>query len=175
VNGALLTLSDFPTGFTTTPPAPSSSTTAVCGLQNYRDKALARGEVDFQRQQSPRSVTLVSDTVVAFPAGLAKTALDQVQAGLSSCTTFTTNSDGLPITFRVSPLSFPRLADQTLALTLRGQIQSGNLQGSTLTVDVIIIRVGNNIAVVGNGGLNAVATSSTETLARKQAAKLAAL
>jgi hypothetical protein len=175
VNGTLLTLSDFPAGFSTTPPASSSSTTAVCGLENYRDKALARAQLDFQRQQSTRSVTLVSDTVDAFPVGLARTALDQVQAGLSSCTTCTTNTNGPAHTSRVSPLPFPRLADQTLVLRLTGQIQGGNLQGSALLVDVVVIRAGNNIAVVGNAGLNGVDSSLTQTLARKQAAKVAAL
>jgi hypothetical protein len=165
----------MPTGFTTTPPSPSNNTSTVCGLQNYANRAIARGEADFQRQPSPLSITYVGDIIAALPAGVAKAAVDQVQAGLSSCTTFTSTSSGQPITFHVSPLSFPRLDDQTLALRLTGQPQSGVLQGTTLVADVIIIRAGNNLAVVINLGLSTVDSSLTESLATKQATKLTTL
>ncbi len=175
MNGALLTISDMPTGFTTTPPSASNNTSTVCGLQNYANRALARGEVDFQRQPSPLSITYVGDIIDVLPAGVAKTAIDQVQAGLSSCTTFTSTSSGQPITFHVSPLSFPRLDDQTLAIRMNGQPQSGVLQGTALLADVIVIRSGNNLAVVINLGLSAVDSSLSESLATKQATKLATL
>jgi hypothetical protein len=136
---------------------------------------LARGEADFERQAGPLSVTFVDDLVSALPTGVAKSGIDQIQAKLSSCTTFTSTSSGDTINFRIAPLSFPRVGDQTLALRLTGQPQSGVLRNASIPVDTIIIRVGNNVAVLINGGLNAVDSSLTESLARKQASKLATL
>ncbi len=175
MNGALLSTSDLPTGFTAMPPTPSSDTSKVCGLQSYRDRAVTRGEIDFQQQPSPTSVMFIGDSIDAFPAGVAKTALDQVQAGLSSCTSFTTTSSGQTITFQVSRLSFPRLDDQTLALRLMGQPQGGALQGTSVAAEIIVIRAGNNIAVVGNVSIPGLDSSLTESLARRQATNLAAL
>jgi hypothetical protein len=77
------------------------------------------------------------------------------------------------ITWHVSPLSFPKLDDQTLALYLTAQPQSGILAGTNVGANLISIRSGDNLAFVVNLGLPVVDSSLTENLARKQADKLA--
>jgi hypothetical protein len=131
--------------------------------------------VDFERQASALQVTQVNDTVDALPPGQARTAVDQVQTSLSSCTDFTTTIDNQPVTFHVSPLSFPRLDDQTLAIYFTAQPQGAVLAGATIAAQFIVIRQGNNLAVLTNVALPTADTALTETLARKQAAKLATL
>jgi hypothetical protein len=170
VNAALLTVADFPTGFTTTPPTQSNAP-PVCGLQDIRSQAIARGEVVFEQQSGSVATTYVDDIIDALPPGVAKNDLDQEQRTLSSCTSYTTTSNGQPITVHVAPLSFPSVGDQTVALRLTLQAQSGGPQSA----DEIIIRAGNNEALVNNNGANGVDTSLTESLARKQAVKLASL
>jgi hypothetical protein len=139
------------------------------------DSRAAHADATFQRQTSIVDVTAISDGVAAYPGGEAVTAMDRAQAGFNACTTWTSTTNGQTVTFNVSPLSFPKLDDQTLALHLTAQPQGGVLSGVTLAGNLVVIRSGDNLAFLVNVGLPVVDPSLTESLARTQADKLKTL
>jgi hypothetical protein len=163
---ALLTLDDLPPGWTTPSPSPDSS--AFCN-QDITIRPTARADADFERGQS-----FVFHGLGAYNRGEAAAAMDQERKTLANCTQWTeTDSDGTTTTYRVRPLSFPKLGDETLAFRL-----SAEAAGAVAEVDGVFIRRGDVISRVGNGQVGVrvavVDSALTEQLARKANAKLAA-
>jgi hypothetical protein len=94
LNGALLTISDLPTGFTTTPSPPPDNSPGPCGLPSTHNSQVAHADAAFQRQTSIVSVTSVGDGVASYPAGQAQAAMNRAQSTFNSCTTWTSTTNG---------------------------------------------------------------------------------
>lgn len=168
---ALLTLDDMPTGWTLSTDGPDSGgDTELCGKDPLPGEPRAKVSRDFEKG----SFTQATSTVQAWGKGEASHEMQTARQVMSSCTTWTdTDKDGKPETYRLSPLSFPKLGDETLAVRL-----SLDTSGATVAADAIYIRRGDYITIVGNlaagFGTAEVDSALTEQLARKADAKLQA-
>jgi len=113
--------------------------------------------------------TSVYDGLIAEPPGQAKAILDRVTAALPSCHSYSKTAGGRTFTYTVSPLSLPASADQSLAVRLVTRVQR-----QTFQFDVVALRRGDVIALLGNGGL-VLNEGTTQSVASAQAAKLGKL
>lgn len=170
---ALLTLEDMPTGFTLTGPRPDREGSKPCGKSaELRARAIQNLEAEFTKGSLGPFVT---HTIGSYKSGDAGIAFDYARAVFEDCRTWTEpGDDGVPIEYRASPLSFPRLGDQTFAMRVDAKIGTVDAQ-----VDIVFVRRGDVIFLIGNtmGGLGVatVDTPLTEQLVRKADEKLGAL
>ena len=137
---ALLTISDMPTGWTTSPPE-TDEDEGFCGVE-FESTALFDIEVGFQQ-----SVTgpFAGHRLQAFPPGEAQRSFEAGVERASSCGEFTiTNDDGTVNIWQVSPLSFPEVGDDTFAFRASTEVA---LFGS-VTVDLVAFRRGDFISVL---------------------------
>jgi hypothetical protein len=161
-NRALLQVSDLPTGFTSALPTPStSSDTQVCNKPDptVTLKPSAKAEADFKKGEVG---PFIIELMVAWPApATAKSFLEQVRAAAASCTSYQTTDNGQTATNTVSPLSFPKLGDDSFAVRV-------NVSGATLPadVDVAAIRKGPVALLVVQLAVGAIDTAITEQAAR---------
>ena len=137
---ALLTINDMPTGWTTTPPEAEDDDADFCGV-DFESTAIVDIEVGFQQSQTG---PFIGHSLQLFPAGEGKRSFEAGVERASSCTEFTvTNEDGTVNTWRIWPLSFPEVGDDTLAFRVRAEVA---FFGSA-TVDIIASRRGDVISV----------------------------
>ena len=171
---ALLTLDDMPTGFTVDPPdADDEGGTDPCGRSTeLRQRAVQNVEAGFAKGQLG---PFVSHTIGLFRSGTAKDAMDYARKVFEECREWSdTTGDGTVLKFRLSPVSFPRLGDQTFAM--RVDVDGGSVKAQG---DLVYVRRKDVIFLLANtmGGLGTASVDSamTEQLVRKADEKLVAM
>lgn len=174
---ALLRPEDMPSGWTTTAaPLPDAYDVGFFECPVLTSQPLDETSVGFILEEfQPSWLFYVSHTVKQFADGEAKQAIEEAVSVFESCTTWSsTTSEGAPITYTLAPLSFPKLGDQTFALTIN--IKSG---GGAMQVHVVYLRRDNAMAQLSVlvAGVHDVQLDPdlTKRLARKADARLAAI
>lgn len=175
---ALLTVPDLPTGYkqgtaSRDDDTPTQSDNPECAarfdeLDSAEDEAVATAEASFE---GPGLGTLLEQSLASFTdQDRQSEQLATITELLSDCPSFTmTDADGAESTVNISPLSFPKLGDETLAVGFA--IETPEL---TLTLNFVTIRVGSTLQTVYQGGLSADA-AALEQAARKGTERLQAV
>lgn len=169
LKGALLTVTDLPTGYKSVPVKPKSSSgpsksdNADCAkrykaIDKVTDKASAKAEADFE---GPGLGTVLQQNLASYAdENQVKTGLATLTKLFSDCPTFSqTDADG-KIDYTLSPLSFPKLGDETLAIGVT--IKNSSI---TAAADIVISRLGRNLQLIVQGGLG------TDAVALEKAAR----
>lgn len=87
--------------------------------------------------RSPDSTRFVSVSVDGYAGTAAENLFGAAAEALADCPRFQSTAAADPAQFRASPLSFPRLGDETLALRFLGTARS-----RPFTLDFVAVRVG---------------------------------
>lgn len=165
----LLALDDLPAGWTTAPEEEDedSGTTEWCGRDLEEEfEPGVEAAVDFQKDDFG---PFLSHSVERHEGGGAKEAIDAFIETAQECEEWTeTDPDAGETTFRLSPLSFPKLGDQTVAVRISGDNDFVSFAG-----DVVVWRRGDLLSLLINVGIGGDLDSAlTEEMARKADAKL---
>ena len=161
---ALLTVKDFPGGFKEDLAGGADNVPGACGMP-ADPPTTTHAEAQFSKGGVK---TAVFDALISEPPGQAKTDLDKLQAGLGSCHQYTRHTSSGPLSFSVWSIDFPKLGDQRVALRMLARVNR-----IRLTYDLVAVRKGDVIAVLGNGGLF-LDDSLTQTMLRKQVDRMPA-
>ena len=149
LQSALLTVTDLPTGWSTTPPSPNK----MGACQPLVDKAItpaAIAEADFVKG---KNVPFFGERLAAYPDdATAARAFDNFQSTASTCTTHQQDR----ATVNIGQLSVPPLGDRTI-----GYRQTLNQGGASVVVDTTLIQQGPLLVYTGYGDFGA----DTEQLA----------
>jgi hypothetical protein len=179
LDAALLTVPDLPTGYTAAAADDGDED------EDDGDTAGANAECSERFEALGEAEGSVADAEANFEGGLGVVLeqtlesfededvlaqrFDDVVAVLSDCPSFTTTDDaGATTELTISPLSFPNLGDDTVALAVAGK--SG---GFDLRLNLVLVRLGRNAMNLAQGGLTADA-AVLEQVARTGLDKLAA-
>lgn len=172
IASALLTVGDFPTGWSEAPPDEDEEDDGSdCASDFDMDEQVppkAKAERNFQESDMG---PFVFHAVASYEStGQAKEVLRLFGDFLKKCQTFeSTDEDGTKTTGTMSALSFPKLGDDTYALRMTFKQEEG-FSGSG---DVIVIREGDAVTLLFNFGIAGSAdTELTESLSRKAAERL---
>lgn len=177
LEAALLTVPDLPTGYTAAADDGDE--------EDDGDTAGANAECSERFEALGDAEGSVADAEANFEGGLGVVLeqslesfededvlaqrFDDVVDVLSDCPSFTTTDDtGATTELTISPLSFPKLGDDTVALAVAGT--SG---GFDLRLNLVLVRLGRNAMNLAQGGLTADA-AVLEQVARTGLDKLAA-
>jgi len=179
VSSALPVVTDLPTGWTTDPAKTAlgesaeddDDTVAPPSCRAVFDRLDRKGAPAATAEASagftkgglgPFLGVKISSFASDVPAGT----LSAVARALDQCPTFSVvdDKDGA-VTFTATPLSFPRLGDETLAFRL-----SATLDNTPFTSDLVVVRVGRTTVTVTQIGLSA---TGTDPAAGEQAARTA--
>jgi hypothetical protein len=130
----LLTVSDFPAGWTSISPTASKGGAPSCAaLNNGPWKTLpAHAEADFQQSQLGPYVTEL--LAAGTPAAVAQ-AWAGFAAATSECRTFTSGTGAGTATFNLQSLSFPSYGDATYAFAV-----TATMSGMTVSGDIVAVR-----------------------------------
>lgn len=109
------------------------------------DAAIAFGHDDYG---------ILAESISSYRGSKAKTDLAVIEAALKQCRTFKTGNDDLP--YKVKPIPFPKLGDQTVAMSVT---TSEPTLGLTFTFQWILVRVDQSkigllTLAFGEGGLD---------------------
>ena len=166
---ALLAVDDMPTGWTTSPSGPNieSQGNNICGQPLDTQRRVEQVSVGFQRSQSG---PFLLQTVGVYERGGAAAFMESLKRASESCTTWTvTGREGKITVWKLAPLSFPKLGDETFAFRL--SIDTGVLPGES---DVVFVRRGDIVSLLEYAGVSLATVDSqqTETIVRKADEKL---
>jgi hypothetical protein len=154
----LLTVADLPTGWSTTP-VTSSGGSGFCGADSTtKDDSSGSVESDFVDGQEP----IFNESIVAYPA-LSVPSFNKAVGILDRCTSV--QDSGTRLT--VGRLSFPTIGTASAAYQF-----SGSDEGFTLDVDLVLARKGNQVLLIGYGGIGDPDITQLTSFARQAAAKL---
>ncbi|MBR7838036.1 hypothetical protein KDL01_32485 [Actinospica durhamensis] len=142
LSAELLTVNDFPAGWTTTTPGGSSGSGPSCkALDNgawlkppqraEADFADSQGEYLLAEKLDAGSVTQVSQAWTAFGSAT------------STCRTFTNTISGHTVTYRLQDLSFPSYGDKMYAFAV-----AATVSGLTVNADIVVVRKGNALVQI---------------------------
>lgn len=176
LKAALLTVQDLPTGYTldTSPDEDDDETQG--SSEECSDRFEALTEAEEQDDTTEAEVSFEGGLGVVLEQGLESypdeeipaERFDQVVEVLNDCPSFTsTEADGTNTEFTISPLSFPKLGDDTIALNIK--VKTSEFDG---VLNFAVVRLGRNVMSIGQGGLTADA-AVLEQVARKGLEKLA--
>lgn len=163
----LLVLADMPTGWTaSTPSANNDDGPKLCDVPPPNPRP-ARADAEFERS----SLQQIRHIVTAYQPGSGRADYERITGALSKCTEWKWSDSSGSYTAKVSPLSFPKLGEQTFAYRV-----AITAPGAVASVDVVYIRVGDVISAVEHyafGLVSATVDSAvTEQVARKAEAKI---
>ena len=154
---ALLTKKDFPSGWRTTSLGASDKAGGLDAddVECRRlldtlsgDKAHAEADRDFEKSDSG---PFVSQGVASYEKGGAKGALRDFKRLTSRCEGFTSKTGGTgSVTFTVAPMTLPAYGDESGALRFTGKAQGGPADGLSITMDLVLARVGPNTTGVAH-------------------------
>jgi hypothetical protein len=170
---ALLTISDMPTGWTTSPPDEEEESadegetfTTVCNVELPR-RSLTQVKAEFQKSQLG---PFLQHTITAYPPGEAELFLEDFIDAANSCTEWTTAEDDQQFTWRLAPLSFPNLGDETFAIRTSTELELLGL----MEIDTIYIREADVIINIAHMaiGISGIDSEQTEVFARLAIEKL---
>jgi predicted small secreted protein len=170
LRAALLTINDMPTGFTldATNKKDSNSNFQGCEqLAGLEQRSDTENGIDVSFTKGGFG-PFVSESLGQKTEQGAKDALDKFANAFSACKTVRSiGSDGKAIELKLSPLSFPKLGDDTFALRM-----SGDAEGITVGFDVVVIRRSGVMILILNAGIGSPDSAITETVARKALEKV---
>lgn len=168
---ALLTLEDMPTGWTVSPPDEDDEEddgTDLCGVEStaFADP-IAEAETSFQKAELGPFLVQAVDV---YAEGQAPEVMADFLEAAQSCTEWTEiDEDGTETTWRLAPLSFPKLGDETISFRMSTITIIGPIE-----MDFIVWRRGDLIDVMGHFafGFEGVDSDQTESFARLADEKL---
>jgi hypothetical protein len=144
LQSALLTVTDLPTGWSTTPPSTNKKGLCNKASVNKAVPPAATTEADFVMG---REIPFFGEQLLSYADdSTAARALDKYQSNASSCTTF--EQDGVKVD--VGQLSMPPLGDRTIGYRLT--LHQG---GASVILDTAVIQRGPLIVYTGYGDLSA--------------------
>lgn len=171
---ALLTLEDMPTGWTVSPPEEDEedSGTGICGLESgqFTRDATARATANFQESEFGPMLAQIIDV---FSGDDAEGTMVEFADALSSCTEWTDiDEEGAETEWQLSPLSFPKIGDETFAFRMSTVTFLGAVE-----LDFIVWRRGDIVEVLGHTaiGFEGVDSEQTEAFVRRADEKLTAI
>lgn len=175
LRAALLTVQDLPTGYTLDSSPDEDDDEPLQGddcaarfeaLDEANEDPAAEAEVDFEGGFG----VLLSESLSSYDdKDQLEEAFDKFASLASDCPSFTdTDDDGTTTKFTLGALSFPKLGDETLAITLN--VEAAEFNGK---INIVVVQLGRNLMSVLQGGLTADA-AVLEQAARKGLEKLAA-
>jgi hypothetical protein len=174
LRSALLTVNDLPTGFKVEPSDNDEDDDApldACARRyNDLDNTPETNAPEANRDFSKGIGTFISQTLAAIPNTTElEHRIREFQAFLSECQTFKLKtSEGKVDTYRISPLSFPKLGDTTFAVSMSVQ----DSDGFEAEFNLALTRVGKAIQLFLMGGLGAPDTDQVVEIARKGVERL---
>jgi hypothetical protein len=163
LRAALLQVQDLPVGYRRVAGSGSGSNFSSCGPKIAH--SVARAEADFAK--GPNG-PFVFDVLKEAPAGTGATTMTNLEARIAGCHTFShKNADGSIDTYRVRLISFPALGDQSVAFRL-----DATIGGVRFHSDSMVIRRGDILVMVAQGGLGAADPSLLLELSHKALQRL---
>jgi hypothetical protein len=154
----LLSVSDLPAGWTSTPVNPSSSGTFCRFAANLKSLASGHAEADFANGNFP-----VFDELIAGYSSPPTQVLAKAVSELDGCTTFKAEGG----TFTLGRMSLPQLGTASAAYQANGTVK-----GFNLGLDLVFVQKGNRILGVFYGDLGTPDVAQVESFARLAAARL---
>ncbi|MBW3648756.1 MAG: hypothetical protein KY440_13475 [Actinobacteria bacterium] len=176
---ALLTVTDLPTGYRlgTVEEDDDSKTTGTGASDECSDKFKRLSDAEGTEAAKAEAAfegggfgTILEQSLESYEdEDVVQDRFDDVVEVLSECKTFSdTDKKGVKTDFTVGPLSFPKLGDDTVALAITGKSPD-----FTISLNVVIVRLGRNVMIVGQGGF-ATDVPALEQAVNKGFEKLAA-
>jgi len=169
---SLLELSDMPTGFSQDRSGQKGSEVTyksgdpackdfVDGVYGGRDAKVDVRRLFMEDVLGP----VVHSSIAVREESDAKARMDKVAASLNACERFIDGEDNSKM--KVSPVSFPKLGEQSVAYRL-----AGSSPDFDYTLTLVSVRLGGNTVHVGDGGLSGgVGAKKFERLARTAVAR----
>lgn len=166
---ALISLDDLPAGWAVRTgdeedEANKETYTFLC--QEYQKKSIAKVSADFQKGQVG---PFLMNSVVTYPPGEARNQFADMLSAVDQCATFTDTQDGTTTEWTVTPISFPKLGEQSFAIRASSEFVLGFIE-----VDSVYIRIEDTITSIQYMvlGLQSIDSTQTEMFARLAEAKL---
>ena len=177
ITPALLALADMPTGYAAIAIDPSattpSATAGVCNGPNQaaraqNQSAAAGGESEFG--QNPTTGPVVIESVYSFPTKAKASAFLAATRGQAQCPPYNVATSTGSETDSAAQVSTKKLGDDTASyrLTIQGS-RPDTVAGS---FDYVLVRIGNHVVNVAQGGLTGANTSELQPLVAKALSKL---
>jgi len=155
-------LGDLPTGWAVMPPEESEDADdAFCEGHDPLEAIEPVEEAESTYSQGDFGPYLTSLAGRYTDEETARSILDALAVAVDACQSFTETEDGAEITYTFSPLSFPKLGDDTYAARLSATTPFG-----PLAMDMAFTRVGDHVLAIINGGFGSADSALTETLLR---------
>lgn len=129
---------------------------------------VGEGEATFRK--SKRGPFLLQ-SITSFEGNEAKKAVKAFRTAFETCDSFTeTGDDGTKVSFKVSPMAFPSLGDDTVALRL-----SARAARIKVVAPLIVVRVDQNLMLLASAGIKKrLPAQDLETVARTAVTKIKA-
>lgn len=166
---ALLSLDDLPAGWAVRTEneedeADKETYTFLC--QEYQKQSIAKVNADFQKGQVG---PFLVNSVVTYPPGEAESQFVAMLSAVDQCATFTDTQDGTTTEWAVTPISFPKLGDQSFAIRASSEFVLGFIE-----VDSVYIRISDTVTSIQYMvlGLQSIDSTQTEQFARMAEKKL---
>ena len=159
---ALLTLEELPAGWSKSPPDKEKDDKATFSFlcKEYPKKAIVGVDADFQKSQlGPFLLSSIS----LYPPGEAIQQFEKLRATVDACPEVKKTEGGSTMTFKVAPMSFPKLGEQSFAI----RVSSESILGFVDT-DSVYFRIGDVIATLQymTIGMDPIDSSQTEVFAK---------
>lgn len=170
---ALLALEDMPAGWTVRVIVDDEEDdgSTICGVASgqFSRDAFARFTADFQKAEFGPFLDQVVDY---FPEGEAERVMAEFSDAFRSCTEWTViEEDGTETTWRLGPLSFPKIGDETFAFRMSTVTFLGAVELDFITwrrQDIVVVIAHTSIGFEGIDG------EQTEAFVRRADEKLRA-
>lgn len=156
----LLSLSDLPAGWTSTP-VQSASSGSFCNIRSRLDTGNAKSgdaEADFTNGNFP-----VFDELLAAYRSSPAQAFEAVVADLGQCTSFKDSGS----TFTLGRMSFPAFGSESAAFRATGSVQN-----FTVGLDLVFVLKGNQVLGSLYGDLGTPDVTELESFTQKAVAKM---
>lgn len=163
IKKALIKLEDMPSGYSEDPDlisdeededeitAGSKKCKELMSALDGKDRAeepFGEGEVGFKQSDFG---PFVGESVSSFKGSQIKDGMEKVRDAFEGCKKFeTTDKDGAKLKFRVAPMSFPKLGDDTIAVKMSGTESSF---GMSFDFNLVAVRVDQNVVMMINFGI----------------------
>lgn len=166
---ALMILDELPAGWAIDPEDEeddSNEETARFLCTDYEKKSIAKASASFQQGQIG---PFLAHSVVTYPPGEATNQFEFMLAAVEQCANFTDTQTGESMEWTVTPISFPKLGDQSMAVRASSEFILGLIE-----VDSVYIRIGDTMISIQYmvAGLRSIDSTQTEQFARLAEQKL---
>ncbi|GAA4927777.1 hypothetical protein [Actinoplanes utahensis] len=171
VKAALLTVADLPTGWSAEPddgsaPEDASENYAECpefAAVVKKAAGVEQLDADFK---SPAGTSL-DETIMTLNESGARDLVAGYAKGVAACPKLTTKTDGgTTFDMYMTALSFPKLADETVAHRVTAEVS-----GTTVNLDMVLVRRGGVVITLVQTATGVIDTAVTEDVARRALTK----